>query len=375
MDDAGLGSVRDSFRDFAHRQAAGVSPLYAVLAENAANDDEVLRTVAGLPSEQPRPEALLAAAHRLLTAEPWLPLAGYYPDLGGTSGPDGSTWPLFREFVLARAERIGALAASRPVRHNEITRSALLYPALSVLASETGRKLGLVHLGAEAGLLLGVNHYHHRYQGAEVGELSAGPAAARVRLRCALELAPGARFPTLPRTLPLAATIGVDSRPPDLDDDEDVAWLEACVWADQPDWLAKMTLGFAAQRKNPPEMVSSDPVAGIAAAINRVPPDAVPVVLTSDPWWAEPATATVHLTALATELATLGRQRPLWWLSHDPVQAGLLTVIDSAEGAGAARAAGQGHLLGLTRWSEGRPEARVLAATDRGGRRMRWLAA
>ncbi|MGH3620224.1 MAG: DUF2332 family protein, partial [Sciscionella sp.] len=195
---------------FADVEAAGASPLYQHLALRAAEDAEVSGLLMAAGEQAARPTLLFAAAHRLVIAEPISELANYYPSVGGTYGVDGATWPLFREFVLARADRMRALIAAHTTQTNEVRRAALIYPALVLAAKQAKAPVGLLEVGASAGLLLGVDRYGYRYTLPDGEQLSAGPTKATLVLRTRLELADGATLPALPKKLSIAGKVGID---------------------------------------------------------------------------------------------------------------------------------------------------------------------
>ena len=368
---AQLDEIRSRLRAFADTEAPGESPLYAHLAGRAADDPEVAALLTAAPPEQARPTLLLAAAHRVLQANPFHELVNYYPSMGGTYGLDGGTWPLFRSFVLDHAEAIRALVATRTTQTNEVRRAALLYPALALAAKQAKGPVGLLEVGCSAGLLLGVDRYAYRYQTEQSGQVVAGPTKTTVGLHCALELGEGAALPVLPKKLALAARVGLDAAPVDLDDEDAVAWLEACVWADQPERQRLLTTAVALLRKDPPPVVRGDAVDDLAAAAERVP-DGVPlVVLTSN---VMPYLPEEKRGLLISALAELAERRPTWWLSHEGYRAGLSLVLpdrgDLAPGPGVAAFG----VLGLTTWERGRPKTAVLAKTALHGERLTWLA-
>ncbi|MDQ2584810.1 DUF2332 domain-containing protein [Saccharothrix yanglingensis] len=357
-----LDLVRQRLSAFAEEEARGVSPLYEHLSARAADDPEVAGLLTAAPERFAHPTLLLAAAHRLVQAEPFHPLSRYYPSLGGTHGPDDETWPLFREFLLDRADGVRHLVSTRSTQTNEVRRSALLYPALARVAGP----VGLLEVGCSAGLLLGLDQYGYRYQTQQAGQLVAGPAKAALGLHCALELAPGAELPKIPKSVKVAAKVGLDRAPADLADEETYAWLEACVWADQPERLRLFGVAATVQRKSPPEFVTGDAVADLGAAAARVP-EALPlVVMTSN--------VLPYLPGAEFVEALRGLGRPLWWLSHEGYGAALEHVLpdraDLRPGVGEAAFG----VVGLVRFEDGAVRsARALGRTAPHGQRLTWL--
>ncbi|NUT46084.1 MAG: DUF2332 domain-containing protein [Saccharothrix sp.] len=357
-----LDLVRRRLVGFAQQEARGVSPLYEHLAAHAAEDDEVAGLLTVAPERFAHPTLLLAAAHRLVQAEPFHRLSDYYPSLGGTYGADERTWPLFREFVLERADRMRELISRRSVQTNEVRRATLLYPALAMVKGP----VGLLEVGCSAGLLLGIDQYGYRYQTQQAGQLVGGPAKAALGLHCALELAPGAELPKVPKSVKVAAKVGLDRAPADLADEDTYAWLEACVWADQPERLRLFGVAAAVQRKSPPELVAGDAVADLAAAAGRVPADLPLVVMTSN--------VLPYLPGREFVAALRDLGRPVWWLSHEGYAAGLVHVLPDREDLRPGPGESAFGVVGLVRFEDGAVRsARALARTAPHGQRLVWL--
>lgn len=356
---AGLDEIRQRLRQFAD-DAEETSPLYSHLARAAADDDAVAGLLA--PAPDPDPELLLAAVQRVLQAEPFHELTNYYPGLGGSYGPDAALWPMFRTFALDRADRVRGLVATRVPRADVVGRAALFYPAVAAAARQAGGPVGLLQLDACAGLLLGLDGYSYRYQSELAGQVAAGPARAALGLHCALRLAPGEKGPVIPKRLQVAARVGLDPAPVDLDDEDEYAWLEACIWPDQPDRVRQFGAAATARRKKPPTLVAGDPVTGLADAAARIPDDVPLVVLTSDVLRGLGADRTRELLAALDALAAA---RPLWWVSLEAYGAGLFPDRSDLDGPQA--------ILGLVRWDRGQRLVTALAQTSWHGERMHWL--
>lgn len=357
-----LAELKSRLSGFAEA-AAGSSPLYAHLAERAAADDEVAGLLAAAPDDEARPALLLAAAHRLLQADPIHPLSRYYPTLGGFDGVDPALWPMFRAFVLERAEKMRELVSSRSAQTHDVQRAAVLYPAVAQAGVEAGGPVALLDVGCGAGLLLLLDRYAYRYQ-CEGVQLIAGPARAAVGLHCAVEVADGAVFGKPPKKLPVGARIGLDRAPVDAGDEDEFAWLEACVRADQPERARLLRTAAAALVKAPPVLVTGDAVHDLALTAARLPAELPLVVMNSN--------TMAHLAADAhpayvRALAELAERRPLWWVAHEPYEVGLAHLVP-----GRADLAPAPGVLSVARWTSGTPEVRVLATTDLRGQRMTW---
>ncbi len=370
MPTATLEEIRRRLRWFADQHAAQISPLYSHLAGHAADDDEIAGLLGAADSTAANATLLFAAVHRVLQSEPFHELTNYYPSLGGTYGPDGGTWPLFRTFVLDRADRVRGLIATNVTQTNEVRRTALLYPAVTLAAKQAAKPVGLLEVGASAGLLLGIDTYSYRYQTQQAGQLAAGPARATVGLHCALAVAPGATLPPIPKRLATVAKIGMDSRPIDLTDEEQYAWLEACIWPDQPERLRLFGAAAAAQRKAPPELVAGDAVEDLPAVAARIPAQVPLVVMTSNVLWLFSEQRRAEFRAALDALAAT---RPLWWVSHEGYREALEPLLPGRDDLRAGEDEQAFGVLGLVRWSDGKPVASALARTAFHGERMEWL--
>ncbi|MGQ0838257.1 DUF2332 domain-containing protein [Actinokineospora sp.] len=365
-----LAEVKQRLRRFAEEEAAGVSPLYEHLATRAADDDEVAVLLTVARSGFAKATLLLAAVHRALQAEPFHELVNYYPSMGGSYGLDGGTWPLFRRFVVERADKIGKLVAAHTTQTNEVRRAALLYPAVALAAKQAQAPVGLLEVGCSAGLLLGLDRYGYRYQTEQSGQVVGGPTKTPLGLHCALELGPGATLPSVPKKLAVAARVGLDRDPVDLADEDATAWLEACIWADQPERQRLFTAAAAFQRGSPPELLTGDAVADLPAAAARVPADLPLVLLTSNVLTYLPDE---QRSAFVAAVRALAAERPVWWVSHEVYAAALAWVLPGrADLVPSAGGPGFG-VLGLTRWDDGVPDAVALARTAMHGERLVWL--
>lgn len=368
-----LDVVRERLRRFADDEAAPESPLYAHLAVAAADDDDVAGLLAVTEPPYARATLLFAAVHRLVIADPICDLAHYYPTVGGEYGVDGATWPTFRSFVLDRADKVREIVLTRTTQTNEVRRAALLFPAVARAAKAAGGPIGLLEVGTSAGLLLGLDRYGYRYQAADGEQVAAGPAKAPLVLNCVLGVADGARRPTLPKNVKVAAKVGLDRSPVDVTDEEQLAWLEACVWADQPERVRLLNQAATAQAKDRPDFVTGDAVADLAKAAARIPAELPLVVFNSH---VLPYVPVDDRIAFVDALRELAAQRDLWWISQEDYVAGLKYVLPDRPDLANERATGTPlGTLALVRWRDGRPDTAVLARTAFHGERMVWLAA
>lgn len=266
------------------------------------------------------------------------------------TGEEPDPWPRLREVLEERREWLARFVADEPVQTNEVQRAWGLLPGFLAAASAGGIALDLVELGPSAGLNLLWDRWRYRYGsgvwGADdaplelAGEAVDGPPASLLELR-----------PLVRRRL------GIDRAPVDLADDAAALRLQAFVWADQEERLARLRAAIEAARSSPPELVAGDYVEELPGVLAARAPDALTVVFHS--------ASTAYLSPeerarLAAVVEAAGEERPLAWLSFE--HAG--DDVDGEIGF-------ETFALDLRVWPGG--ERRRLARLDGHGNRLRWL--
>jgi hypothetical protein len=199
-----------------------------------------------------------------------------------------------------------------PPQTNEVGRSGALMAGLMVAADRTGLPMELLELGSSAGLNLNLDGFHYRF-----GALEAGPADASVRL------APqwtGSPPPDVTPKIILRA--GVDVRPLDVMDDAVAERLIAYVWPDQTERMERIEAAIALARTCPPPIVEGD--AGDWALGKLAEPQAAGTarIIMHSVFWQYLAKETQAAIRSAIETAGVAatRDRPLGWLSFEPVE-------------------------------------------------------
>ena len=319
MTDGDPDRIALAYRAFAE-EAAQESPSYAALSAAVADDPDVLRFLAGLPSGRRRPTLLLAAL-KLLDGVP----------------ADGAD---LRRRVLDRADELRDTMRTRTTQTNEPARCTGLLPALSLIDGP----LALVEVGASAGLCLYPDRYGYEYDGRRVGPRSP------VHLRCATS----GPVPVPSRLPDVVARIGVDLDPLDVTDPADLAWLRALVWPGpvEGERLARLEAAAAVAAQEPPTLLTGDLVDRLPDALALVPQDATPVVLHT-------AVLPYVDAGRRAEFADLVRSLPVRWLAQEG--AGMVP------GTGEPFPGGWGPYLVLS--LDGRPLAHAAAH----GGRLDWL--
>lgn len=229
--------IAAQFRRFAEKEARGHSALYEALALGVADDGELLSLLAALPRDKQQPNLLLAAV-RLVCGTP-------------------ADFPAFRASLLGRTADIVAAILARRTQTNEPGRCAVLLPVLARLH----QPLALIEVGASAGLCLIPEHYAYDYNGTRLG-----PTAAPVFPCLANDATP------IPQALPrITWRAGLDLDPVSPRDPEQMAWLEALIWPDQPDRLARFRAAADLVRRTSVRVRRGDLSADLGALIDEVP--------------------------------------------------------------------------------------------------------
>ena len=229
--------VVDSYRDFA-AYAAPDSPTFAAWADAVATDAEVSAWIATLPPVKQQPNLVFAAAR-------WhgVPAPGPYAGLrDALLGDDGT----IRETILTRATQT-----------NEVGRLATLLPAFAAFEGP----LALVEVGASAGLCLYPDRWGYRWQTKSGTTTLGGEPALHCRVTGAAPL-PG-RLPEV------TLRSGVDLNPLDVDDPDQMGWLEQLIWPEQESRRATLSEAIRIARDDPPDIVRGDLLTEVPGLVER----------------------------------------------------------------------------------------------------------
>jgi hypothetical protein len=236
-------AISRRFVRFAETEARGHSPLYETFAHGVAADVGILAFLSDLPVAKQQPNLLFAAVRFV----------------SGTQ----LNWNDFRGALITHRDTVRDVMMRRRTQTNEPARCAVLLPVLAGLPGP----LALLEVGASAGLCLLPDRYGYAYAGHT-------PFGPRPRFSCrANELTP---VPT--RSPEITWRAGLDLNPLDVRDDDDMAWLEALVWPDQPRRLAQLRAAALVARVEGPRIVAGDLVTSLADMVAEAPPHATLVV-------------------------------------------------------------------------------------------------
>jgi hypothetical protein len=269
-------TAASAYLEFARREARGVSPTYERLSLAVSADETILALLETVPEPKRQPTLLLGVV-RLL--------GGPVDDPAAFGAFTVSNWPA-----------IAAELRTRTTQTNEAGRCALLLPVLAALP----QPLALLEVGASAGLGLHPDRYAyryaHRYGERRIG--SSGPV-----LDCALTgTAPPTRLPHV------VWRAGLDLRPLDVTDPDDVGWLEALIWPEHSNRRDRLRAAAAVAAADPPELVRGDLVDDLPSLAAKAPGDATLVVFHTSVLYQVPATRRAAFVDLV-------RRLPGHWIS------------------------------------------------------------
>ena len=250
------------YRHFGRVEAPESSPCYAEWTLGIADDPELLARIDRWPHDKRQPNLLLAAARFL----------------GAVPGP----YAQFRSFLTGHWADISRIVLSRSTQTNEAGRCATLLPSLAAISAAEGKPLALIEVGASAGLVLFPDRYGYEFDdGSKVTRLSPATAQGTQEDPPVLRCVTKGPVP-VPVALPQVAwRAGIDLNPLNVNDADDVAWLEALVWPEQEFRLKRLRQAVAIARKEPPLLVAGDLNEKLVDLAAQAPADAALVVLHS----------------------------------------------------------------------------------------------
>jgi hypothetical protein len=214
-----------------------------------AATDSVLDLLAAMPEAKWQPNVLLGVVRYLYGT----------PDTGRE----------FLALVESHAREIAAQMAIRATQTNEPARCATLLPVLARLP----QPLALIEVGASAGLCLLPDYYAYDYGGRVVAPSARGGVEPPT-FSC--RAGPGTPVPD--RNVEVAWRAGLELRPVDLADEDQVRWLEALVWPGEEYRLPGLRAACEVARANPPRVVQGDLRTDLLSLSSEAPRGATLVV-------------------------------------------------------------------------------------------------
>jgi hypothetical protein len=256
------------------------SPLYDHLLTEAAEDVErsgpvweVLERHASDPTESMLGLRLLAGVHRLVLDGRAPALASLYPSAGGKVDAERA-WPEFEALLVERRDELSELAG-RPCQTNEVGRCAALLGGFLLVARETGLPLGLLEIGASAGLNLCFDRYFYSGAGHSFGD-----AVSPVRFEDVVNEG----RPPFEQPLEVVERRGCDASPLDATAREDRLTLLSSVWPDQVQRIEQLRAALDLVAADPPSVERASAGQWLEEALSEQRPGVATVVFHSIVW-------------------------------------------------------------------------------------------
>jgi hypothetical protein len=343
--------------------------MYEAISLALADDEDLLGLILKAPATEARPTLLLAAVHYLLLGGAEHPLARFFPSVSGRQEEpveQGELVATFRSFCHGQRSPLVEIIESGHTQTNDVRRSAALVFALQELARTNEAPIGLIEVGASAGLNLLYERYGYRFGAKRLGDASGG-----VDIPVEMDEPTSSRVgPDLP---PSASLVGIDVAPIDIFDDDATRWLRSFVWPELTEDADRLMAAMAMARTSPPDVRKGDGIGLLPALVDAVPDGVLPVVFHATLFTYLDRDDRLRFPAL---LDDLGAQRPLAWVALEaPVALALPGGLDPSGAAPAAGAAADRSTFALTlvTWWGGRRRVTTLARVDPYGRWMRTL--
>ena len=277
--------------------------------------------------------------------------------------PRSPDYDAFAAWLAAHWAEVEATCLTHATQTNEPGRCAVLLPALAAIPGP----LALIEVGASAGLCLHLDRYSYRYtagDGDTDGDSDTdGNGAGAVRMvhpadgpsPVLLDCRATGPVPIPDRLPNVVWRAGIDLNPLDVNDDADVAWLDALIWPEHADRRARLRAAVEVARAGPVEIVRGDLNEEIEGLVARAPAGATVVVFHT--------AVLAYLDEESTRRFSATMERlPVRWLSNE----GQKLVPAVTRRMRTAPADSTDFVLAL--------DAEPIAFTQPHGRRLHWLA-
>jgi hypothetical protein len=374
-DERAIARIRDEAlqvaRGWSGPDAAPTWRLTASLFECLANDAQLSELASSIPPER-LPALLFVASVRLVAARHrGEPFVAYFPTAGGDQPPlDDQFAGRYRAFCLEHRDELAQVQGQRVYQMNEVARCTQVALAVGVLQRmRPGRNIALVDVGTGSGLGLYLDRYHYRLSDGRQW----GASVSQVRIDCELQ---GPLRPLLPPPATIDHRVGVDLNPLDLDDEEERAWLAACI-PPEAGALRRVASAVEVARTGDAPIVRGDAHHLLSEVLGAVPAGLLVVVVDSYTAVFFDDTLQRHTGEV---ISRLGRERDVAWVALDPLVPLGTRARRTVQGVDAPihlveqnRRGGAFAALSLVAHLDGTASSRLLATAHPSGTRMEWL--
>ena len=174
--------------------------------------------------------------------------------------PD-SPYAEFRDFVLAHQEQIVEIGCTRRTQTNEVRRAAVLLPFVAEAAAAWDQPPHVIDIGASAGLVTCLDRFSYDYGSGVIGDSS-------LVLTCENR----GHF-AVPDAVPtFASRTALDLAPVDVDDGDQVAWLEALIWPEHTERRERFRRALEIRTETPVTVVAGDAAETLPRVVAALPP-------------------------------------------------------------------------------------------------------
>jgi hypothetical protein len=302
------------------------------------------------------PVLLFACVHFLVLNDPDQELGKHFPNLRQSANdrtPEQDATEAFVRFILEHPEDLTRLLATRSTQTNEIGRCNWFLFPFAMIEAQVG-DIARVDVGSSAGLTLLFPDIDYDVQ---PGDLIGGHGT--LTLKCQTRGHP----PRLDHVPSVVWSRGFDARPVDLFDDDQVRWLEACVWPEQIERFDRLVRAIDLARRREIRVEKGDAVSDVGTFVQRASRHGHPVVTTS---WVLNYLTSAERVEFVAQLDDIGAETDLSWvIAESPRETPELPVLgDPSEDI---------TVISLVTWKSGRRESVRLATAHPHGDWINWV--
>jgi len=353
------GEIARRFADFAQAFASGAH-LYSCFADRTAREPEILELMSHAAPMQQKPVLLFASVHYLLLDQLDHPLANHYPNLrprvkiepSPPSGVVQDPSDEFVRFVFDHRSEIAALLTTRSTQTNEIARCNWFVFPFHLIEEKYG-PISHIDIGSSAGLTMLFPHLTFDLQpGGVVGD------GKGLTIRCTTR-----GTPPIPTQVPRVPwSVGIDASPISVLNDEEIRWLEACVWPDQVDRFDRLVAAVDLARQHKISVRKGDAINDVAKLIAEAQHHGHPVITTS---WVMNYLTPDQRRSFVAELDRIGASIDFSWvIAESPRETPELPVTASTDE--------DITVISLVTWHQGQRNSQRLATTHPHGSWVNW---
>ena len=245
-----MEKVKKSFLRFAQMEAKGKSALYENWCLQLIEDEPLLNLVANIPMHQPKPNLFFASV-QYLSKKINAPLCRFFQQTPHVDFEE--SFVQLKRFCQTYEQQLIELFHTKLVQTNEVNRASYLYPIFSLVYEKVNKPLTLIEIGTSAGLLLNVDQYCYEVkQQAQTTTYGAVDSPLTIQA-----LNTGIQLPELIRPV-VKNRIGIDLNCLDLQNEQDLNWLQALIWPEQRGRLAILQLAANVQKHSKLQLFSGN---------------------------------------------------------------------------------------------------------------------